>query len=128
MGGVSGHAGLFSNTYDIANYAQMMLNHGIYNGKRIFSNRSISKFTKRQNMPINSDFALGWDTPSKKGSTAGDFFSQHSYGHLGFTGTSLWIDSEQNTGHYCELWHNLVFLPLSCLVTKMSGFIILELK
>ena len=38
----------------------------------------------------------GWDTPSKKGSTAGDFFSQYSYGHLGFTGTSLWIDSEQN--------------------------------
>ena len=74
----------------------MMLNHGIYSGKRIFSNRSISKFTKRQNMPINSDFALGWDTPSKKGSTAGDFFSQYSYGHLGFTGTSLWIDSEQN--------------------------------
>ena len=96
MGGVSGHAGLFSNTYDIANYAQMMLNHGIYNGKRIFSNRSISKFTKRQNMPINSDFALGWDTPSRKGSTAGDLFSNYSYGHLGFTGTSLWIDSEQN--------------------------------
>ncbi len=96
MGGVSGHAGLFSNASDIANYSQMMLNLGLYNGKRIFSRYSISKFTKRQNMPISSDFALGWDTPSKKGSTAGDFFSNNSYGHLGFTGTSLWVDSEQN--------------------------------
>ena len=95
MGGVSGHAGLFSNAHDIARYAQMILNQGLYNGKRIFSNRSVSKFTKRQNIPIGSDFALGWDTPSNKGSTAGDFFSQYSYGHLGFTGTSLWIDSEQ---------------------------------
>ena len=96
MGGVSGHAGLFSNTYDIANYAQTMLNLGLYNGKRIFSNRSISKFTKRQNIPVTSDFALGWDTPSRKGnSTAGDLFSKNSYGHLGFTGTSLWIDSDE---------------------------------
>jgi len=96
MGGVSGHAGLFSNTYDIANYAQSMLNFGLYNGKRVFSSRSISKFTKRQNMPISSDFALGWDTPSRKGnSTAGDLFSKNSYGHLGFTGTSLWIDPDQ---------------------------------
>ena len=96
MGGVSGHAGLFSNASDIANYAQMMLNLGLYNGKRIFSRRSISKFTKRQNMPISSDFALGWDTPSTKGnSTAGDLFSNNSYGHLGFTGTSFWVDSEQ---------------------------------
>ena len=95
MEGVSGHAGIFSNTYDIANYAQTMLNLGIYNGRRIFSNRSISRFTKKQNMPSSSDFALGWDTPSSKGSTAGDFFSKSSYGHLGFTGTSLWIDSEE---------------------------------
>ena len=95
MEGVSGHAGIFSNTYDIANYAQTMLNLGIYNGRRIFSNRSISRFTKKQNMPSSSNFALGWDTPSAKGSTAGDFFSKNSYGHLGFTGTSLWIDSEE---------------------------------
>ena len=95
MDGISGHAGIFSNTYDIANYAQTMLNLGVYNGRRIFSNNSISKFTRKQNMPPSSDFALGWDTPSVKGSTAGDFFSKNSYGHLGFTGTSLWIDSEE---------------------------------
>ena len=96
MGGVSGHAGIFSNTYDIANYAQTMLNLGIYNGKRIFSSRSIKKITKKQNIPYGSDYALGWDTPSIRGnSSAGDFFSDGSYGHLGFTGTSLWIDPNQ---------------------------------
>ena len=96
MGGVSGHAGVFSNTYDIANYAQTMLNLGIYNGKRIFNRRSIKKITKKQNMPYGSDYALGWDTPSLRGnSSAGDFFLDGSYGHLGFTGTSLWIDPNQ---------------------------------
>jgi len=96
MGGVSGHAGVFSNTYDIANYAQTMLNLGIYNGKRIFNRSSIKKITKKQNMPYGSDYALGWDTPSLRGnSSAGDFFLDGSYGHLGFTGTSLWIDPNQ---------------------------------
>ena len=96
MGGVSGHAGIFSNAHDIANYAQTMLNLGIYNGKRIFSRRSIRKITKKQNMPYGSDYALGWDTPSTRGnSAAGDFFSNGSYGHTGFTGTSLWIDPNQ---------------------------------
>jgi len=93
MGGVSGHAGVFSNSHDIAKYAQTMINFGVYNGTRVFSPRSIRKITKKQNMPYGSDYALGWDTPSLKGnSSAGDFFSEGSYGHLGFTGTSLWVD------------------------------------
>ena len=96
MGGISGHAGIFSNAHDIANYAQTMLNLGIYNGKRIFSRRSIRKITKKQNMPYGSDYALGWDTPSTRGnSAAGDFFLNGSYGHTGFTGTSLWVDPNQ---------------------------------
>ena len=82
-----------TNSYDIANYAQSMLNLGLYNGRRVFSRRSINKFTKKQHMPYGSDYALGWDTPSIRGnSSAGDFFSEGSFGHLGFTGTSLWID------------------------------------
>ena len=93
MGGISGHAGIFSNASDLANYAQMMLNLGIFKGSRVFQKKSINKFTKRQNLPYDSDFALGWDTPSRKGdSSAGDFFSNGSYGHLGFTGTSMWVD------------------------------------
>jgi len=96
MNGISGHAGIFSNSYDIASYAQTMLNLGIYNGKRIFSRGSIKKITKKQNTPYGSDYALGWDTPSNRGnSSAGDFFSDSSYGHLGFTGTSLWVDPNQ---------------------------------
>jgi CubicO group peptidase (beta-lactamase class C family) len=96
MGGVSGHAGVFSNAHDIAKYAQTMINFGIYHGARIFSSRSIKKITKKQNMPYGSDYALGWDTPSLRGnSSAGDFFLDGSYGHLGFTGTSLWIDPNQ---------------------------------
>ena len=96
MGGVSGHAGLFSNSYDIAKYAQTMINFGIYNGSRVFSSYSIKKTIKKQNTPYGSDYALGWDTPSLRGnSSAGDFFSKGSYGHLGFTGTSLWIDPNQ---------------------------------
>ena len=70
-----------------------MINFGIYNGSRVFSSHSIKKVTKKQNMPYGSDYALGWDTPSLRGdSSAGDLFSDGSYGHLGFTGTSLWVD------------------------------------
>ena len=56
----------------------------------------IREFTSQQHLPEDSDYALGWDTPSKNGkSSAGDYFSYSSFGHLGFTGTSLWIDQEE---------------------------------
>jgi len=97
MGGVSTHAGVFSKSEDIANYAQMYLNRGSWRGNRIFKESIIKKFTKKQNTPKSSDYAIGWDTPSNNGkSSAGDFFSDGSFGHLGFTGTSLWIDPNQN--------------------------------
>jgi CubicO group peptidase (beta-lactamase class C family) len=51
-------------------------------------------FAERQNLPEDSDWALGWDTPTAGGSSSGQYFSPHSIGHLGFTGTSLWIDLE----------------------------------
>ena len=97
LGGVSGHAGIFSNAYDLAKYAQLFLNEGTWLGNRIFSDYIVDEFTSRQNLPKGSDYALGWDTPSINGkSSAGDFFSNKSYGHLGFTGTSLWIDSRRD--------------------------------
>ena len=93
MGGVSGHAGIFSNSKDISYYAQMILDNGIWNGQRFFTENLIKNFTSIQNVPIGSDMAIGWDTPSKSGNgNAGKFFSDGSFGHLGFTGTSLWID------------------------------------
>ena len=93
MGGVSGHAGVFSTAEDIAKYAQMFVNGGLWKGRRFFKASQVQDFTTLQNIPQGSEMALGWDTPSQNGqSIAGDYFTPGSYGHLGFTGTSLWID------------------------------------
>ncbi len=93
IGGVSSHAGLFSTAENIGNYAQMFINNGTWLGKRIFKESIIREFTSRQFLPKDSDYALGWDTPTQNGtSSAGDYFSNISFGHLGFTGTSMWID------------------------------------
>ena len=96
LGGVSGHAGLFSTAYDIGIFSKMLVNEGVLLGKRYLKKNVIKKFTTRSNIPSESDRTIGWDTPSQNGkSSAGDYFSKNSYGHLGFTGTSLWIDPEQ---------------------------------
>ena len=96
MGGVSGHAGVFSAAEDIAKYAEMLVNGGLWNGRRFFNEAQIREFTTLQNIPEDSEMALGWDTPSQNGkSIAGDYFTPGSFGHLGFTGTSLWIDPKQ---------------------------------
>ncbi len=92
MGGVSGHAGLFSSARDLAVFAQMLLNGGVYQGRRIVADSTVRYFTQRQG---GSSRALGWDTPSP-GSSAGAYFSASSFGHTGFTGTSLWIDPERD--------------------------------
>lgn len=92
LGGVAGHAGLFSSARDLAVFAQMMLNGGHYNGVRILDPNTIARWTARQNR--GSSRALGWDTPSP-GATAGRFFSPRSFGHTGFTGTSIWMDPER---------------------------------
>ena len=93
LGGVSSHAGLFSTAENLARYAQMHVNNGTWLGNRIFKESILKEFTSRQLLPEDSDHALGWDTPSRNGkSSAGDYFSKSSFGHLGFTGTSLWID------------------------------------
>jgi CubicO group peptidase (beta-lactamase class C family) len=92
LGGVAGHAGLFSSARDLAVFAQMMLNGGSYNGVRILDPNTIARWTARQNP--RSSRALGWDTPSA-GATAGRYFSPRSFGHTGFTGTSIWMDAER---------------------------------
>ena len=92
MGGVAGHAGLFSSLRDLTIFAQMLLNGGEYNGVRIVKPQTIARWTAPQTR--TSSRALGWDTPSK-GSSSGRFFSSRSFGHTGFTGTSLWVDPER---------------------------------
>jgi len=91
IGGVAGHAGLFSTASDLAIFSQMMLNGGIYGWKRLFKSETVNDFTKKANVVEGSSRALGWDTPSGKAS-GGRYLSESSFGHTGFTGTSLWID------------------------------------
>ncbi|MBA3341871.1 MAG: serine hydrolase [Gemmatimonadaceae bacterium] len=92
VGGVAGHAGLFSSLRDLAVFAQMLLNGGEYNGVRIAAPNSIARWTAPQWR--GSSRALGWDTAAP-GSSAGRHFSARSFGHTGFTGTSMWIDPER---------------------------------
>jgi serine-type D-Ala-D-Ala carboxypeptidase len=90
MGGVAGHAGLFGSALDVTNFARCILR----GGSPILTPATIELFTKRQSLPAGTSRALGWDTPSTP-SQAGQYFSPHSFGHLGYTGTSLWIDRER---------------------------------
>jgi CubicO group peptidase (beta-lactamase class C family) len=94
MGGVAGHAGLFSTAKDLALFSMMILNGGEgANGVRIVKPPTIARWTARQGK--ESTRALGWDSP-EGGSSAGQFFSPWSFGHTGFTGTSIWIDPEKD--------------------------------
>ena len=89
LGGVAGHAGLFSTASDLAVYTQTLLNGGSYGSRRIWSPRVVQSFTTRQSRAETR--ALGWDTPAQK-SSSGDYMSARAYGHTGYTGTSIWID------------------------------------
>ena len=104
MGGVAGHAGLFSTAHDLAVFAQMLLNGGSYAGVRLLSPQTVARWTAPQR--AGSSRALGWDTPSER-SSAGSHFSPRSFGHTGYTGTSLWIDPER--GIFVVLLTNRVY-------------------
>ena len=94
MGGVAGHAGLFASADDVMRYAQVLLD--VYHGRNsAFPTDLVRTFFTRQHLPQTSDWALGWDTPTKGASSSGQYFSERSVGHLGFTGTSLWIDLDR---------------------------------
>jgi CubicO group peptidase (beta-lactamase class C family) len=94
MGGVAGHAGLFAPADDVMRYAETLLD--VWHGRSDALPREVVRtFVERQRLPEGSDWALGWDTPTPGQSSSGSHFSERSVGHLGFTGTSLWIDLEQ---------------------------------
>ena len=78
---------------DIAVFSQMMLNGGLYGWKRIFKNETVNQFTNKANILENSSRLLGWDSPEGQAS-GGVYLSDFSFGHTGFTGTSLWIDPD----------------------------------
>ena len=90
LGGIAAHAALFSTAEDLARFAHSML-HG---GRPILRPETIAVFTRRESAPLGTSRALGWDTPSSP-SQSGRHFSTASYGHLGYTGTSLWVDPER---------------------------------
>lgn len=94
MGGVAGHAGLFSTAGDLASFCQMMLDEGSASGKQLIQAATIREFTRPNPAKQGSPRGLGWDKPSEP-SSSGRHFSPSSYGHLGYTGTSLWIDPEK---------------------------------
>jgi CubicO group peptidase (beta-lactamase class C family) len=89
LGGVSGHAGLFSTAHDLSRLAQAYLNGGVLDGARLAKASTIRQFTTVEDSSFSSR-ALGWDTPSDR-SSAGHFITRPAFGHTGFTGTSLWI-------------------------------------
>jgi uncharacterized protein YbbC (DUF1343 family)/CubicO group peptidase (beta-lactamase class C family) len=91
LGGVAGHAGLFSTAEDLAVYAQMMLNRGSYGGTRILSERAVATMTAAY--PVSSgQRGLGWDMQTGYSLNRGELFTSQAFGHGGFTGTVLWID------------------------------------
>ncbi len=98
MGGVAGHAGLFSTAGDLSIFAQMLLDGGVHNGERILSPLSIEKMTTPQTPPDQMVLrGLGWDIDSPFASNRGELFGVGSFGHTGYTGTSIWIDPVTKT-------------------------------
>lgn len=97
MGGVAGHAGLFTTAADLARFARMLLNGGELDGVRVFRPETVQLMTRVQTPPGLPRRGLGWDIDSPYAGPRGDIFPIGSYGHTGWTGTSLWIDPFSRT-------------------------------
>lgn len=98
MGGVAGHAGLFTTADDLARYCQMLLNGGVLDGKRILSAQTVARMTAPYVVSEKGDTrGLGWDINTSFSGNRGELFPLGSFGHTGFTGTSVWIDPATQT-------------------------------
>jgi CubicO group peptidase (beta-lactamase class C family) len=96
LGGVAGHAGLFSTGDDLAVFAQMILNRGEFEGTRVLKAETVELMTKPHDVPGGYKRALGWDNRSSYSGNRGDLLSPAAVGHGGFTGTGIWIDPGQD--------------------------------
>ena len=119
MGGVAGHAGLFTTADDLARFAEALLD----GGKGVFQPATIAKFTSPNSPPDRTQIrGLGWDIDTRFSSNRGELFPVGSYGHTGFTGTSLWIDPVSRT--YVILLansvHPKVTAPISSLRSRVA--------
>ena len=94
IGGVSGHAGLFSTASDLAVFMQMLMNNGTYGGVQYLGEKTIVDFIRTKSP--GQERWIGWDMRSPVGSSSGQYFSASSFGHTGFTGTSIWADPERH--------------------------------
>jgi len=92
LGGAAGHAGLFTTTGDLIKMVQMLMNSGEFDGKRYIAASTVRRFLRKTAWPR----ALGWDMVTNGKSSAGSRFSANSWGHLGYTGTSIWVDPEKD--------------------------------
>jgi uncharacterized protein YbbC (DUF1343 family)/CubicO group peptidase (beta-lactamase class C family) len=120
MGGVAGHAGLFSTADDLARFAQMMIDGGEVRGVRLFGALTVAKFTEPQTPPDQPILrGLGWDIDSPYSSNRGELFPIGSFGHTGFTGTSVWIDPFTKT--YVILLANSVHPDLRPAITGLRS-------
>ena len=120
MGGVAGHAGLFSTADDLSSFAQMMLNGGELDGVRLFGPLTVAKFTEPQTPPDQPILrGLGWDVDSPHSANRGELFPIGSFGHTGFTGTSMWIDPLSKT--YVILLANSVHPDLRPALTPVRA-------
>jgi CubicO group peptidase (beta-lactamase class C family) len=97
QGGISGNAGLFSTADDLAVFAQMMLDGGVWGKVRVLSPLAVERMTEIFPKAGPAGRGLGWDLDSDYASVRGDLFGPESYGHSGYTGTSVWIDPETQT-------------------------------
>ena len=107
MDGVAGHAGCFATALDVAIFADCLL----YCKRQLGQSKTVALFTRRESSPPGTSQALGWDTPSQP-SQSGKYFSASSYGHLGYTGTSLWVDPQRQLS--VTLLTNRIWPDCSC--------------
>ncbi|MEK7753030.1 MAG: serine hydrolase, partial [Acidobacteriota bacterium] len=120
MGGIAGHAGLFTTADDLAKFAEMMINRGERDGVRVLSSATVQKFTTPQS-PADQPILRGggWDMDSAYSSNRGELFPIGSFGHTGFTGTSLWIDPVSKS--YVVLLANSVHPQRRPPITSLRG-------
>ncbi len=121
MGGVAGHAGLFSTADDLAIFCQMILNKGEYNGVRILAPYTVERMVSAQNLPTSQMRGIGWDINTSYSSNRGDLFPVGTFGHTGFTGTSIWLDPAGET--FVVLLTNRVHPNGKGDVTRLRSFV-----
>lgn len=121
MGGVAGHAGLFSTADDLARFCQMILNKGELNGVRILAPYTIERMISAHSLPTSQMRGIGWDVNTNYSSNRGDLFPVGTFGHTGFTGTSLWLDPLSET--FVILLTNRVHPNGKGEVTRLRSFV-----